>query len=326
MVEINSFHVGSLGDQMPLFVDALARFFGQTYPAWTAVEWRVYNFQALVEVKATALAASSIEETRHMQFTVKELWRYPVKSMRGESHETVEVTANGITFDRGWALRDDEARTIRGGKFLGELMECSARYLSEQPTGDLKVPHARVTLPNGMEINTDDDQIRPHPRVPIPIYGPSPCSRSAGGERGLLPRINTLETSDFTSEIRKIFSLKDDEPLPDLAQIPPKLLRQLTDFTSSSDLATPVHQHLAKPPAPHADLSARRPNSTCTGSIGILVSDGRQRFGLLEEQWLGKNVQIGAVEFNVVVRAPRCIMVTRAQRPPQRSRRSCARW
>jgi enamine deaminase RidA (YjgF/YER057c/UK114 family) len=57
VLEINSFHVGSLGEHMPLFVDALARFFGAPYPAWTSVEVAGLAFPgALVEVKAIALA------------------------------------------------------------------------------------------------------------------------------------------------------------------------------------------------------------------------------------------------------------------------------
>lgn len=57
VVEINSFHVGPLDDHMPLFVEALARFFGAPYPAWTAVGVASLAMPgALVEIKATALA------------------------------------------------------------------------------------------------------------------------------------------------------------------------------------------------------------------------------------------------------------------------------
>ncbi|MEQ5837962.1 MULTISPECIES: RidA family protein [Paraburkholderia] len=57
VVEINSFHVGPLGDHMPLFVEALAKFFDEPYPAWTSFEVSGLAFPgALVEVKAIALA------------------------------------------------------------------------------------------------------------------------------------------------------------------------------------------------------------------------------------------------------------------------------
>lgn len=249
-----------------------------------------------------------------MNLEVKELWRYPVKSMRGEAHTTVEVTESGIAFDRGWAVRDDDARTIRGGKFLGELMECSARYLSEEAAPDCKVPHAQITLPNGMEINTDDERVH------------GLLSELVGRRVSLWPlqppsnedfyRINTLETGDFTSEIRKIFSLKDDEPLPDLAQIPPKLLRQLTDFT-----VPPGTFFDACPINILTEASLRYMQTLLPGSLldvrrfrpNILVGDDETTSDLLEEQWLGRNLQIGPVAFNIMMRAPRCIMVTRAQ-------------
>ena len=44
--------------------------------------------------------------------TVREIWRYPVKSMAGEILESCEVGAAGIVGDRGWALRDDRAGEI----------------------------------------------------------------------------------------------------------------------------------------------------------------------------------------------------------------------
>lgn len=57
VAEISSFHVGSLDDHMPLFVEALARFFAPPYPAWTSVGVAGLALAgALVEVKAVALA------------------------------------------------------------------------------------------------------------------------------------------------------------------------------------------------------------------------------------------------------------------------------
>jgi 2-iminobutanoate/2-iminopropanoate deaminase len=57
VLELGSFHVGPLDDHMPLFVEALARFFGAPYPAWTAVGVASLAIPgALVEIKATALA------------------------------------------------------------------------------------------------------------------------------------------------------------------------------------------------------------------------------------------------------------------------------
>jgi uncharacterized protein YcbX len=248
-----------------------------------------------------------------MQLSIKQLWRYPVKSMRGESLPSVEVTEGGILYDRGWAVRDEKARTIRGAKFLGELMQCSAYYLPDRMADNGSVPHARITFPDGVEVNTDDTTI--HARL----------SDLVGREVTLWPlqpasnedhyRINTLETGDLTAEIRKMFSLKDDEPL-DLSQFPPNLVRKLTTFVVPPgtyfdalpiDILTEASMRHLQTLVPDAQIDVRRfrPN--------ILVSDDENRIGLLEEEWLGKGIRIGEVDISIVMRCPRCIMVTREQ-------------
>jgi uncharacterized protein YcbX len=40
-----------------------------------------------------------------MAQSVKEIWRYPVKSMRGERISETQLGKGGIPFDRGWAVR-----------------------------------------------------------------------------------------------------------------------------------------------------------------------------------------------------------------------------
>jgi len=47
---------------------------------------------------------------------VQALWRYPVKSMRGERLERLEVEARGVVGDRGYALWDGEARRVASAK------------------------------------------------------------------------------------------------------------------------------------------------------------------------------------------------------------------
>jgi hypothetical protein len=67
---------------------------------------------------------------------VLEIWRYPVKSMAGAELRECRVSERGIPGDRGWALRDEEVREIRGAKKFPSLLECSARYLREPNGGE----------------------------------------------------------------------------------------------------------------------------------------------------------------------------------------------
>src|SRR5919205_1007183 len=89
---------------------------------------------------------------------VKEVWRYPLKSMAGERLESAQVGARGLWGDRGWALRDEEAGESRGAKKSPALMLCAARYRRE-PAPEGAPPHADITLPDGTETATDDPKV-----------------------------------------------------------------------------------------------------------------------------------------------------------------------
>ena len=57
---------------------------------------------------------------------VKEIRRYPVKSMAGETLDEVELGVRGLPGDRVWAVRDEVRGGIRGGKKIPALMELQA--------------------------------------------------------------------------------------------------------------------------------------------------------------------------------------------------------
>src|SRR6202050_5807998 len=85
--------------------------------------------------------------------TVKEIWRYPVKSMAGERLQRENVGALGIYGDRGWAIRDEKAGEIRNARKLPALLHCSAVYLREPGADD--APPVQITMPNGTTFSSD---------------------------------------------------------------------------------------------------------------------------------------------------------------------------
>jgi hypothetical protein len=64
--------------------------------------------------------------------TVKELWRYPVKSMVGELLQETQIEKFGMVGDRSWAVRDEVANQISGVRKLPRLLRCTAQF-EEQP-------------------------------------------------------------------------------------------------------------------------------------------------------------------------------------------------
>src|SRR5579859_1031593 len=93
--------------------------------------------------------------------SVASLWRYPVKSMLGEQIAEAEVTARGVVGDRGYALVDLLSGKVASAKHprkWGRLFEFQAAY-SEPPQREGPLPAARITLPDGRAITSDQPGI-----------------------------------------------------------------------------------------------------------------------------------------------------------------------
>ena len=85
--------------------------------------------------------------------TVKQIWRFAVKSMAGEQLSSCTVGRRGIPGDRGWAVRDDTAGKLVAGSRHPLLMQCAARYREEPSNGSIH--HVDLDFPNGVQIGSD---------------------------------------------------------------------------------------------------------------------------------------------------------------------------
>jgi uncharacterized protein YcbX len=85
--------------------------------------------------------------------TIKQIWRFAVKSMGGEQLDACTVGMRGIPGDRGWAIRDETAGRLATGSRFPLLMQCSACY--REPPVDGFIPHADMLLPDGVQIATN---------------------------------------------------------------------------------------------------------------------------------------------------------------------------
>jgi uncharacterized protein YcbX len=262
---------------------------------------------------------------------VREVWRYPVKSMAGERLEHCEVGELGLDGDRGWALRDEEAGEIRGGKKCPALMLCSARYRAE-PARGAAPPHADITLPDGSRTATDATDAgerlselvgrrvtlwpvraasdRAHYRRSIPFARTvGLLGRTRAGRR--LAQ-HALRVSGRDGWLREGFGREPGEPLPDFSVFPSTLF----EFTSPPGTyfdAFPLHllttaslDALARlNPDSAWDARRFRPN--------FLVETAEGVEGLAEADWSGRALRLGGLVVKCEVPAPRCSMTIQAQ-------------
>src|SRR5229473_2996107 len=82
------------------------------------------------------------------------LWRYPVKSMRGEALDEAVVTERGTLGDRVWALREMKHGGIMSARTFAAMLRLRAAYESD-PIRDADAP-IRIELPDGNSIHAGD--------------------------------------------------------------------------------------------------------------------------------------------------------------------------
>jgi uncharacterized protein YcbX len=262
---------------------------------------------------------------------VKEVWRYPLKSMAGERLEAASAGARGLWGDRGWALRDEAAGEIRGAKMSPALMLCAARYRVE-PSAEGHPPHADITLPDGTETSTDDPKINGLLSElvgrKVTLWPVRPASDRAHYRRampaarvvGFLSRsrnfrrlaLGAMRLAGKDRELREDFGREPGEPLPDLSLLPAEIF----EFTSPPGTyfdAFPVHLLTTASlgalatHAPDAAWDARRfrPNFLVETSEGVA--------GLVEAGWGGRTLRVGPLRLRCEMPAPRCSMTIQAQ-------------
>lgn len=259
--------------------------------------------------------------------TVRELWRFPVKSMGGERLERVDVGLNGFAGDRCWAVRNAETGEIHNAKRFPILMQCTAAYRTPPAAGD--VAPVDVTLPDGTILGSESPLLSDrlsalmgrrvvlHPLEPVTnrafyrrrqpgaaLLGQ--VARSAVGRRVLQWGLAYAGDS-----VRDEFGRTPDEPLPDLREIPSEGFEFYTPPGTFFDLF-PLHLlttgalDAMKRLNPQADWDVRRfrPN--------VLVATSPDS-GHIERSWRGQTIRIGHFDASGELPTVRCAMPMHAQ-------------
>lgn len=235
---------------------------------------------------------------------LESVYRYPVKSMSGESLNSVILHVNGIPGDRAWAIRDEVRGGIRGAKKFPELMRMSARY--EHPPADAGSSPAKITLPDGAETGTGDVDINEklsmaldHSVTLWPLMPEDALDHYRRGPPG---------HEDMETELRAIFGRTPEEPLPDLSVFPKELVEfesPLGTYFDAFPLTLMTKQSLStmqqRAPDSNFDVRRFRPN---------LLIDSPSSNPFPELEWIGKTVTIGEAVIDITLHCPRCSMTT----------------
>ena len=240
---------------------------------------------------------------------VREIWRYPVKSMAGERLAHAQVGAQGLWGDRGWAIRDETTGEIHNAKRHPILLQCAATYRTE-PGAD-SIPHVEITLPDGAKIGSDSPDAakrlsdlmgRSVTLRPLQPAADKAYYRRRDPGAALLERLwsfrplrallqKALVRGKTEKELRQTFGREPGEPLPDLTDIPAEAMAYYTPpgtyfdvfplhvlTTSALDCMTRLN------PSAAWDVRRFRPNV-------VVETDPAPR--PLELDWVGRNVRIG---------------------------------
>lgn len=258
---------------------------------------------------------------------VRQLWRYPVKSMGGTPVGSVHIDQRGVHADRLWAVRDVDNDITATARRVPALLKCAARYVEEpdRHAGPGRVPAVAITFPDGSEaVSTDAD---------IDTRLSEACGRRLALTS--LPResdtsVHRLRLRQVLgayapSELRQDFGLSESEELIDTSIFSFRELLTLARFSTPPGTfvdISPVHllstNSLASLSADGTALDVRRfrPN------VLIEVDDADADYP--EAAWAGARVHLGEATLRVSAQTIRCVMPTRPQ-PGLESDRSITR-
>lgn len=231
--------------------------------------------------------------------TVEALFRYPVKSMLGESVDRIRITEAGIEGDRLWAVRDERRGDFSTAKRIGALMGCRAIAGPEGAPPEVELPDGsrfRADAPDAAErLSKAVD----HPVTIWPIASEAP------------PPADPEAVDDPKADFDSIFAREADEPVPDFSDLPEGLLAHVgrpdRPFVDLAPLLVMTRQSIerlaAAAPGSRMDVRRFRPS---------LLIDAAAGDGFPEQEWIGERLRIGDVVIEAPMTCPRCVMTTHA--------------
>ena len=243
--------------------------------------------------------------------TVKELWRYPVKSMAGELVNEAQIEKLGMVGDRCWAVRDEDKNETTSVKKLPKLLLCSPEYEQQPEKGQVgdEVPHVNIILPDGTSFRSEDENkneiLSAYLKKNVSLW---PLQSKKNW------KFYQLKTMAGAEAMKKQFNSKEE--LPNLASVSWLKLLELSIFATPLGRfydAYPLHLVTSnsieklKQLTPEGDFIPQRfrPN--------IYIESSIKNANLDEFEWVGGKLHIGNTIIKCNSRTVRCSMPAQPQ-------------
>lgn len=236
--------------------------------------------------------------------TIAQLWRYPVKSMRGEQVEASEVTEAGMVGDRAYAVVDAESGKVGSAKhprLWGQLLQCQARYLAAP--GEKDPAPIAIQLPDGSETGSEDLEVdrrlsalfgRP---VRLTTIAPEGNSYLAVWPDGVMP-------DEYLAQVA-VTGDEDEGALTELVNAVAAPAGTFFDVAALHLVTLASLRRMSElQPDSRFEVARYRPNVVLAGEAAPFA----------ENDWTGRTVRLGPhVSASVLIPTMRCIMTTLPQ-------------
>jgi uncharacterized protein YcbX len=239
---------------------------------------------------------------------LREIGRFPIKSMLGETLDRTTVAESGLPGDRAHALVDVETGKVASAKdprrWAG-LLAFRARYVD--PSDARAGAPIEVTLPDGTTVRTDEpdaaERVGAAAGRAVSIESKVPAGDGGrGGQYDYVWEIDGLAPDEVVSGSQTGVT---DEGRP-VSSMPVALMAPGT-FQDVAPITIMTTAALATMAKHHPDGRWEQPRFR---SNLVLDVDGD---GIVENDWIGRRLRVGSAVFDVYAATPRCVMTTLPQ-------------
>lgn len=246
--------------------------------------------------------------------TLREIWRYPVKSMGGETLNSALLKPKGLAGDRCWSVLDSDSGDIRSAKRWPDLLNFRAALCAGEDLPDsgfdADVPDVEIHCPGGVILRGRDADAAQQLSAQM--------NRSADLSPLVHPKnmdhyrpSQTLSWDTVVSDM----DLEPGESLPANFSSRDEVVKALSNFSTPPGTyvdAYPLHllttntlDYLRQKGGVDAAIQRFRPN--------LLIETSQCLPELTENGWIDCHAQLGEVTLHIHSLTVRCSMPAREQ-------------